>query len=147
LHRARPRQHQTPQPRDMEPLHITKFASERYFSKLGELNENADGESSSSALPKTVSATSTLLSSTFTLPLGTRRPPTPPEITPLGNSAAEKRSFGHDLASLRTQRRPTFSGSFGSLRSKISGAHKTPTIVEHQTRINPEDVHNLNKCV
>lgn len=153
----------------MDPLHITEFASERYFSKLRQLNEQSEnaaaaanaatapGSSSGAAgstLTTTLTASSTS-STTATLPPALPLPLQPPNtfVLPLGNprnreadvgpvparnSDQKKRSLGHDLSSLRTQRRPSFSGSFGSLRSKVSVIHKTPTIVEHYEHIRAE---------
>ncbi|RQM06106.1 hypothetical protein DH86_00003351 [Scytalidium sp. 3C] len=71
---------------------------------------------------------------TFTLPLGhPRQRHAHPE--PLKASEQKKRSLGHDLTSSRTaQRRPTFSGSFGSLRSRV--IHKSPrSSIEHQDEV------------
>lgn len=125
----------------MDPLHLTEFASERYFSKLRQLNENPDHASSSSA-NSTVTTTATVSplppihSNTFTLPLGRQRSldnEAPPLV--LRPSDQKKRSLGHDLSTLRTQRRPSFSGSFGSLRSKVTIIHKSPSIVEHHEEI------------
>jgi len=61
----------------MDPLHITEFASERYFEKLRRLNESNENANSSSG-PATAAATTTtvpvepslLEGPTFTLPLG-----------------------------------------------------------------------------
>jgi hypothetical protein len=128
----------------MDPLHITEFASERYFSKLRQLNENVEN-ASSSAHPAVATPTppSTSPASTFTLPIGN---PRWSNQTGRGNNELikpgdqRKRSLGHDLTSLRTQRRPTFSGSFGSLRSKVTVNHKAPSsVVEHHRRVVVEE--------
>lgn len=145
----------------MDPLHITEFASERYFSKLRQLNEHPDHHASSATTTTTTTTTTTsstttsttpgtstttdhlstdlpppLLAPTFTLPLGNpRQRDADLGPIPIRTSDQKKRSLGHDLSSLRTQRRPSFSGSFGSLRSKVSVIHKTPTIVEHYEHI------------
>lgn len=113
----------------MDPLHLTEFASERYFSKLNQLSGPEDGQPSSSTAPAADSTPHT-----FILPLGNpRHPIVDDELAPtLRPSEQKKRSLGHDLSTLRTQRRPTFSGSFGSLRSKVTITHKSPTIVEHK---------------
>jgi hypothetical protein len=132
----------------MDPLHITEFASERYFSKLRQLNEEAEhanaGAAAAGSAPSTTTNTATTIPpppllqppTTFTLPLGNpRQRDADIGTVPLRTSDQKKRSLGHDLTSLRTQRRPSFSGSFGSLRSKVSVIHKTPTIVEHYEHI------------
>ena len=123
----------------MDPLHITEFASERYFEKLRRLNEsNENAASSSSADPATATPIAPpepplLEGPTFTLPLGRARSNDNDTSTlVLRPSEQKKRSLGHDLTALRTQRRPTFSGSFGSLRSKVTVTSKAPTIIEHQ---------------
>lgn len=123
----------------MDPLHITEFASERYFSKLRQLNENAENASSLSSAPPlaaNVPPLPPLQGSTFTLPLGRQRS-LDNELPPLTlrPSDQKKRSLGHDLTALRTQRRPTFTGSFGRLSSKVNVINKTPSIVEHQEQI------------
>ncbi|CAD6438935.1 e6bd5174-bf34-46e1-b6e4-0fcf374083ad [Sclerotinia trifoliorum] len=130
----------------MEPAHITEFASERYFSKLRQINENDHG--STSASPSTTGITfnaqigpstlptinhepSPLEAATFNLP--SRQRNANHENLVLRPSDQRKRSLGHDLTSLRTQRRPSFSGSLGALRSKVNITHKAPSIVEtHQ---------------
>lgn len=130
----------------MDPLHITEFASERYFSKLKQLNENAENGSGSSAVhtsvgPTVVSNAPSILQSTFVLPLGNpRQPDAFPEIYPLKPSDQKKRSLGHDLTSLRTtQRRPRFMGGFGRLSSKVTTTQKVPTIVEFHEHIAVEE--------
>jgi hypothetical protein len=146
----------------MDPLHITEFASERYFSKLRQLNEqtqhaatNAVAASGAGSGAMGSTTTTTTATTTSTIPVPPPLPLDPPHtfVLPLGNprnrdadiglvparnSDQKKRSLGHDLTSLRTQRRPNFSGSFGSLRSKVSVIHKTPTIVEHYEHIREE---------
>ncbi|KUJ20236.1 uncharacterized protein LY89DRAFT_437355 [Mollisia scopiformis] len=138
----------------MDPLHITEFASERYFSKLRQLNENAESASSlSSATPATPANAPPLpplQGPTFTLPLGRQRS-LDNELPPLTlrPSDQKKRSLGHDLTALRTQRRPSFTGSFGRLSSKVNVIHKTPSIVEHHEQILAEDPSappNLSLC-
>ncbi|KAK0104732.1 hypothetical protein ONS95_005003 [Cadophora gregata] len=123
----------------MDPLHITEFASERYFSKLRQLNEPSDNATSTSeASTATATATSPPLPSgpTFTLPLGRQRSLNN-DLPPLTFRPSEqkKRSLGHDLTALRTQRRPSFTGSFGRLTSKVTVIHKVPSIVEHKEEI------------
>lgn len=126
----------------MDPLHLTEFASERYFSKLKQLNSNEENGSSSTqpAAAADVPLQPPLQPSTFTLPLGNPRyrhaEIEPPLLKP---SEQKKRSLGHDLTSLRTQRRPSFSGSFGRLHSRVNVIHKTPTIVEHREHILAEE--------
>lgn len=123
----------------MDPLHITEFASERYFSKLKKLNEN--GEPSTSSGSASTTTTTTQLQNTFTLPLGNPRQRHVDDGPPLvlRPSEQKKRSLGHDLTTLRTQRRPTFSGSFGSLRSKVTVIHKSPSLAEHHQQILSDD--------
>jgi hypothetical protein len=134
----------------MDPLHITEFATERYFSKLRKLNENSENASSSSSVvPTAVSATPSLLSSTFTLPLG--NPPLQDSNafpTPPGIRDRKKKSLVHDLTALRAKRRPTYSGSFGSLKSNVTVVHKTPSIVKYyESIVDIKHRDNLNKCV
>jgi hypothetical protein len=125
----------------MDPLHITEFASERYFSKLRQLNENAENVANSSGGPAaTIPPQPSLQAPTFTLPLGNpRQRNADNESLSLRPSDQKKRSLGHDLTSLRTQRRPSFSGSFGSLRSKVTVIHKAPSIVERREDIFAEE--------
>lgn len=130
----------------MEPLHITEFASERYFSKLRQINENDNG--STPASPSATGTTSNAQIGPSTVPIITHEP-SPLEAATfnlpsrqrnanhenlvLRPSDQRKRSLGHDLTSLRTQRRPSFSGSLGALRSKVNITHKAPSIAEtHQ---------------
>lgn len=125
----------------MDPLHITEFASERYFSKLRQLNENAETASSSGGLSAAATQQTWTEPNTFNLPLRNPRYTTNDTLKP---SDQRKRSLGHDLTSLRTQRRPTFSGSFGSLRSKVAVNHKVPTSsveLHHQETISEQLVH------
>jgi len=131
----------------MDPLHITEFASERYFEKLRRLNESNENASSTTSGPAAEAATAAVTTDppllegpTFTLPLGRQRShenDTAPLV--LRPSDQKKRSLGHDLTALRTQRRPTFSGSFGSLRSKVTVIHKAPLIVERHEDVLAED--------
>jgi hypothetical protein len=127
----------------MDPLHITEFASERYFSKLKQLNENAENAASSSAGPAPVpdvpELPQSLQAPTFNLPLGRQRSADSEISLALRPSEQKKRSLGHDLTTLRTQRRPTFAGSFGRLRSQVNVIHKTPSIVEHREEILAQD--------
>lgn len=121
----------------MDPLHITEFASERYFSKLRQLNEPSDNVASTSeASPATAISPPLPTGPTFTLPLGRQRSLDNdlPPLT-LRPSEQKKRSLGHDLSALRTQRRPSFTGSFGRLTSKVTVIHKVPSIVEHKEEI------------
>jgi len=128
----------------MDPLHITEFASERYFSKLRQLNGNAEtaGPAAGSASESTTSTQPPVQSQTFDLPLILRQQPIVHEPIPLRPSDQKKRSLGHDLTSLRTQRRPSFTGSFGSLRAKYTVVHKAPTVpilVEHHEQMVAEE--------
>ncbi|KAF4631541.1 hypothetical protein G7Y89_g6590 [Cudoniella acicularis] len=128
----------------MDPLHLTEFASERYFTKLRQLNENAEASSSAgpAAAPNLPELPPPLQAPTFTLPLGNpRQRHVDPEHATLALRPSEqkKRSLGHDLTTLRTQRRPSFTGSFGALRSRVTTIHKSPSIVEHHEEILAED--------
>jgi hypothetical protein len=121
----------------MDPLHITEFASERYFSKLRQLDGQAEGSStttsSTAAHPEIPAA---LQAPTFTLPLRRQRSAESEHAAPaLRPSDQKKRSLGHDLTQLRTQRRPTLGGGFGALRSKINVTHKPISVVEHHEAI------------
>lgn len=128
----------------MDPSHITEFASERYFSKLKQLGGRSDQTSTDG--PSTTADTAIAApippahAHTFILPLGRQRShdnePPPLALRPRDQ---KKRSLGHDLSALRTQRRPTFSGSFGSLRSKVTVIHKPTSIVEHHEEILAEN--------
>jgi hypothetical protein len=136
----------------MDPLHITEFASERYFEKLRRLNESNENASSSAgpaAATVTVAPDPSLLEGpTFTLPLGRQRS-LDNDTAPLAlrPSDQKKRSLGHDLTALRTQRRPNFSGSFGSLRSKVTVIHKAPSVAEHHEDVLAEDPTAPPMCV
>lgn len=141
----------------MDPLHITEFASERYFSKLRQLKDNPDHASSSSAATAdpTTSTTATVpplppsQSNSYILPLGRVRSHDNEAPLALRPRDQKKRSLGHDLSALRTQRRPSFSGSFGSLRSKVTLVSKPTSIVEHQEEIlaeNPTEPHTITLC-
>ncbi|RDL42125.1 putative F-box protein involved in pathogenicity [Venustampulla echinocandica] len=125
----------------MDPLHITEFASERYFDKLKQLNRNA--EQPAAAGPATQNAPeqlpAPLQASTFILPLGRQRQINSEHALALRPSEQKKRSLGHDLTALRTQRRPSFVGGFGSLRSKVTTVHKIPSVLEQQEEILAED--------
>lgn len=129
----------------MDPLHITEFASPRYFSKLKQLNENAENAASSPAssapTPSVPEAPQSLQAPahTFTLPLGRQRSADSEISLALRPSEQKKRSLGHDLTALRTQRRPSFTGSFGRLRSHVNVVNKSPSIVEHREEILAED--------
>jgi len=127
----------------MDPLHITEFASPRFFDKLKQLNGTADSGSNGGTAAGTAASTtgSTELAivegPTFTLPLGNPRQHSDSPILKVGDQ--RKRSLGHDLSSLRTQRRPSFSGSFGSLRSRVTVLHRTPSITERRDEVIVEE--------
>lgn len=128
----------------MDPLHITEFASERYFDKLRRLNEQAEASSSAGAAGTSIAPElpAPLQAPTFTLPLGNpRQRHVDPEHAALAlrPSDQKKRSLGHDLTALRTQRRPSFVGSFGALRSRVTTIHKSPSIIEHHEEILAQD--------
>lgn len=139
----------------MEPLHITEFASQRYFDKLKRLNEGGETPASSSSTTTATTTTTTTphtsvvvsspefsqLHQTFSLPLRNNHQRHVDDEAPLALRPSEqkKRSLGHDLSALRTQRRPTFTGSFGSLRSKVTITHKSPSIAEHHQQLLSHD--------
>ncbi|RAL58603.1 hypothetical protein DID88_003963 [Monilinia fructigena] len=60
-------------------------------------------------------------------------------------SDQRKRSLGHDLTSLRTQRRPSFSGSLGALRSKVNITHRASSIVESHPEIIEERIERQSR--
>ncbi|KAG4025619.1 hypothetical protein MFRU_054g00480 [Monilinia fructicola] len=174
----------------MEPLHITEFASERYFSKFRQINGNGNGHvdngtgtgsgtgsgsgngngigigtgTGTGHIPgpsSTTTSTSTngiisntqtnlptvssinhepspLEGPTFNLP--SRQRNANHENLVLRPSDQRKRSLGHDLTSLRTQRRPSFSGSLGALRSKVNITHRASSIVESHPEIIEERI-------
>lgn len=121
----------------MEPLHITEFASQRYFDKLKKLNESADASTTVESSTPELSQ----LHQTFSLPIRNQRHNDDELPLALRPSEQKKRSLGHDLSTLRTQRRPTFTGSFGSLRSRVTITHKSPSIAEHHQQILAHDPH------
>lgn len=116
----------------MDPSHLTEFASPRYFDKLRTLAEAVE-----SGIPvESTASLTTTQTTTFTLPLGNPRPQPgrrrrSDDTTRSGD--AKKRSLGHDLSTLRTQRRPSFALSITSFRNKVSLHHKLPSAhVEHE---------------
>jgi hypothetical protein len=125
----------------MDPLHITEFASERYFSKLRQLNSQTEGSATTSSSTDVVpELPEALRAPSFTLPLRRQRSAESDHAVPaLRPSEQKKRSLGHDLTPLRTQRRPTLVGGFGALRSKINVTYKPISVVEHQEAIRAAD--------
>lgn len=111
----------------MEPLHITEFASPRYFDKLRSLNEAAESANAQQP-PEPTDGPSQTQTSTLTLqirdqrPLPQRRRRSDDNVRP---SDQKRRTLGHDLTALRNQRRPSF--GFANVRSKILGGHKGPS--------------------
>lgn len=123
----------------MDPSHITEFASPRYFDKLRSLAEAAENAAHNDGTATTTASQP----ATFTLPLGNPRPQ-PARRRRSDDTArsgdAKKRSLGHDLSSLRTQRRPSFALSIASFRNKVSLHHKSPSAtVEHDEFIFAEE--------
>jgi hypothetical protein len=120
----------------MEPLHITEFASPRYFDKLRSLNEGAEG-ANDNALAETASGSSQ--TQTLTLPIrehhAQRRRRSDDNVRP---SDQKRRVVGHDPIPLRADRRP----SFVSFKFKNPLAHKVQAtdavhddfVVVHRTR-------------
>ncbi|KAH8592420.1 hypothetical protein B0O99DRAFT_517625 [Bisporella sp. PMI_857] len=129
----------------MDPLHITEFASPRYYDKLNQVSETAkNGSPSSEPAGSTSASTSTqahtIEQQTFTLPINLRHPEIPPGLVPLRSAEQKKRSIGHndDYSSTQTQRRPKFFGSKGTLHTKFTLVKKAPTVstlVEHHEHI------------
>lgn len=127
----------------MDPSHITEFASNRYFSKLRSLEEASENAAATTQITQTTSPTTTTTTTTFTLPIGNPRPQ-PGRRRRSDDTArsgdAKKRSLGHDLTSLRTQRRPSFGLSIASFRTKVSLHHKSPSAtVEHEEFVFAEE--------
>ncbi|KAG9246310.1 hypothetical protein BJ878DRAFT_533312 [Calycina marina] len=112
----------------MDPLHITEFASDRYYNKLKQLNANAQNGTPSAAPAAETASTTQTEPQTYDLPLVLRQHSDLHEPIPLRPSDQKKRSLGHDLTSLRTHRRPSFTGSLGSLRARYTTVHKTPAV-------------------
>jgi hypothetical protein len=119
----------------MDPLHITEFASPRYFDKLKSLNEVADN--ANVPPPPLNAGPANAQAGTFTLPIGNPRPQ-PARRRRSDDTArsqeAKKRSLGHDLSSLRVERRPSFALSIASFRNKVS-LHHRPTATTTTTHI------------
>ena len=126
----------------MDPLHITEFASPRYFDKLRSLSEaaeNADPNPNPPAEPSngpSQTNTLTLPIGNLARPLAHRRRRSDDNVRP---SDRKRSVLGHDLTPLQTERRPNLA-SFASIRSKISGGHKIPsTYVDHDEYIPDEE--------
>jgi hypothetical protein len=124
----------------MEPLHITEFASPRYFDKLRSLNEAAENASAQPPAEPTEGPSQTQ-TSTLTLqirdqrPLPQRRRRSDDNVRP---SDQKRRILGHDLSALRNQRTSSF--GFASVRSKILGGHKgSSTYVDHDGYLYDEE--------
>jgi hypothetical protein len=124
----------------MDPLHITEFASPRYFDKLRSLNEAADN---ANAQPAREAVHGSSQANTLTLPirdlhrpLAQRRRRSDDNVRP---SDQKRRTLGHAPESIRTHRRPSFAG-FGFVKSKISGGHKTSALhVDHDCFVFEEE--------
>jgi hypothetical protein len=122
----------------MEPLHITEFASPRYFDKLRSLNEAAENANTQNPAEPTEGPSQT---STLTLqirdqrPLPQRRRRSHDDIRP---SDQKRRTLGHDLTTLRTQHRSSF--GFANVRSKTLGGYKrSSTYVDHDRYVFGEE--------
>lgn len=119
----------------MDPLHITEFASERYFEKLRQLNDSAEQTEDVAGAVATHSLSSavSLHQHHFTLPLGqSRQRHSNDESSYIKPSDQRKRTLGHDLTSLRSQRRPSLAGSLGNLRTRLSSQKSLATLRPHQ---------------
>jgi hypothetical protein len=123
----------------MEPLHITEFASPRYFDKLRSLNEAAENANAQQPAEATEGSSQTQ-TGTLTLqirdqrPLPQRRRRSDDNVRP---SDQKRRTLGHDLTGLRNQRRPSF--GFASVRSKILGHKGSSTYVDHDGYVYDEE--------
>lgn len=141
----------------MEPLHITEFASERFHSKLRQnpnghveigsragsgastQNGTTTTQTSSSTIPSINLESSPLEGATFNIPARQRN--ANHENLALRPSDQKKRSLGHDLTSLRSQRRPSFSGSLGALRLRvINNTHRGPSTIDSHQEIIEERI-------
>lgn len=118
----------------MDPLSVTEFASERYFSKLRALNEASEHASETSTSTSTQNQLQT-----FVLPIGHSRPSLHDRrgTSEEGIQAEhKKRSIGHDLFTFNKQRRP----SLGGFRSKVTIINKSPNVyVEHHEDVFAEE--------
>lgn len=114
----------------MDPLHITEFASPRYFDKLRSLNEtteNATAQQPAEPSEGPSQANTLTLQIRDQRPLPQRRRRSDDNVS---SSDQKRRTLGHDLTALRNQRRPSF--GFANVRSKILGSYKGPsTYIEH----------------
>jgi hypothetical protein len=108
----------------MGPLHITEFASKRYFDKLRQLNDAAganrdaaDGRRGSPALESATSSVAAIIPPTFTLPLGRPRPLVV-ERSPL-HRPEKRHNFRRSLGALTAKRESITktSNSFSSISS------------------------------
>ncbi|KAI9738539.1 MAG: hypothetical protein M1818_005436 [Claussenomyces sp. TS43310] len=124
----------------MDPLHITEFASPRYFDKLKSLNEAPENTSGARISPGAPATTTTdhppTHTTTFTIPIGNPRPQTGRRRRSddtVRSGDKKKRSLGHDPASQRSQRRPSFALSIATFRAKvaISQPKSSQAYVEH----------------
>ncbi len=132
----------------MDPLHLTEFASPRYFDKLRSLNEAADNANGSPSANANANATDNVAgpvptpNSTLILPLGNPRPPAVRRrrsndgVRP---SDQKRRSLGHDLTPQKNQRRPSFTTSILHFRPKLPTTNKTSPYVEHDEYIEEEE--------
>jgi hypothetical protein len=124
----------------MDPLHITEFASPRYFDKLKTLAEAAENANVPQPAPAPASGPSQTVP--FSLPIGNPRPQPGRRRRSddtVRSGDHKKRALGHDLTTLRT-RRPSFATSIASFRSKVATIHRTPsTFVEHEEFIFQEE--------
>ena len=93
-----------------DPSHITEFASERYFSKLRQLNEPAEGAAAAAR-----SAVTPSTSAVFTLPLR----------SPIGRETFPK-----------TEKGPAFSSAFRALRTRRQLGTKTVTSSSDTSLVN-----------
>jgi hypothetical protein len=107
----------------MDPLHITEFASPRYFDKLKSLDDTAEN-ADTTTLPE-AGPTLSEAAPTITLPIGNPRPlksrrrMCDDSVRP---NDQKRRLLGHDLSHPRAQRKSN--PIFANLRSKISVRQK-----------------------
>lgn len=121
----------------MDPLHITEFASPRYFEKVKALNEAAAAAAAANANgPATASVdvpSGPSQNNQITLPLGNPRPRRRRSDDNSRPDDQKREKLEHDSEPVKSHRRPSF-GGFLSFRSKISIPHKAPPLpfLDHQ---------------
>jgi hypothetical protein len=115
----------------MDPPHITEFASERYFSKLNQLNESSTHAEGAQVPDRTLPGPSAAPSSasTFILPLRTTKSAEPDADAP--RATEQKRPEKHRFL--------TFRSKVGLLHLRSTPA-PTPEVVPDVPRVSVEPV-------